>query len=318
MSFLLADVGGTRIKAGVFSNDKIVASSIVETNNQESFKKVIENLDNVFEDLIVSLSIPKRSVKGIGLALPGIVDVDRNRVLAINDKYNESIYFDFNQWARESWNTILITDNDARAALAGIWQYGVGQEFDNIITMTLGTGVGGAALVNGKFLYGKHYQAGCLGGHSTVDFNSFKCNCGNIGCVEALGSTWNLDNIVKSHPFIKESVLKNHTTVDFKVLFDHYREGDQVSVEVTENVLKAWSAGAVNLIHAYDPELLVLSGGVMKSSDIIVPFMQKWIDEHAWTPWGKVKIRISGAIDDIALLGLAYMVKQRIKSKDQF
>lgn len=314
MNYLLADIGGTRIKAGLFCNNKIITSSIIDTDNQDTFKNVIENLDGAFEGLIESTETKKDSIKGIGLALPGIVDVDKNKVLAINDKYNDSIHFDFEKWALDTWNTIVVTDNDARAALAGIWQYGVGKGCDNIITLTLGTGVGGAALINGKFLYGKHYQAGCLGGHSTVEFNSFKCNCGNIGCVEALGSTWNLNNIVKSHPEFEKSLLSNFDSVDFAILFDHYRKGDKVSIEISEGVLKAWSAGAVNLIHAYDPELLVLSGGVMKSSDIIVPFMKDWIDEHAWTPWGKVEIKISQAIDGIALLGLAHLVSEKIKS----
>ncbi|PWE00608.1 ROK family protein [Marinilabilia rubra] len=315
MSYLVADLGGTRIKAGVFQEKKIIASSILNTDNKESFSKVIENLDGVFEELITSVNCQKSEINGLGLALPGIVDIDRNHVLAINDKYNESIHFNFDRWARDKWNAVLATDNDARAALAGIWQYGVGKGYDNIITMTLGTGVGGAALINGKFLYGKHYQAGCLGGHSTVNFDSFKCNCGNMGCVEALGSTWNLNNIVQSHPDIAQSSLNNYDNVDFAVLFDEYRMGDTVSKEVTENVLKAWSSGAVNLIHAYDPELLVLSGGVMKSADIIVPFMQNWINKHAWTPWGKVQIKISQAIDDIALLGLGYLVDTKIKNK---
>lgn len=314
MNYLLADIGGTRIKAGLFSGNEIIALLIIDTDNQDTFKNIIENLDAAFEGLIRSTDTKKDSIKGIGLALPGIVDVDGNKVLAINDKYNDSIDFDFNRWARDKWNALLITDNDARAALAGIWQYGVGKGHDNIITMTLGTGVGGAALINGKFLYGKHYQAGCLGGHSTVDFNSFSCNCGNIGCVEALGSTWNLNNIVKSHPGFEQSQLSSLASVDFELLFDHYRMSDAVGIEITENILKAWSAGAVNLIHAYDPELLVLSGGVMKSSDIIVPFMKNWIDQHAWTPWGKVEIKVSKAVDDIALLGLAHLVSEKINS----
>ena len=314
MSYLLADIGGTRIKTGLFSNDKIVASSIIETNNQDNFKNVIDNLDSAFAGLVESRKTERDSITGIGLALPGIVDVDANKVLAINDKYKDSIHFDFNSWAKESWNAVLTTDNDARAALAGIWQYDVGRGCDNIITMTLGTGVGGATLINGKLLYGKHYQAGCLGGHLTVDFNGYICNCGNVGCVEAFGSTWNLNNIVKSYPSIEKSMLSNYDSVDFEVLFDTYRKGDAVAIELVENILKAWSAGAVNLIHAYDSELLVLSGGVMKSSDIIVPFMKGWIDQHAWTPWGKVDVKVSEAADDIALFGLAHLVGEKIKN----
>ena len=313
MSYLLADIGGTRIKTGLFSKNQIIASSIIDSNSHDNFKNVIENLDDAFEGILRSTSTDKDSITGIGLALPGIVDVDKNKVLAINDKYSDSIHFDFNVWAKEKWNAVLTTDNDARAALAGIWQYGVGKGCDNIITMTLGTGVGGATLINGRFLYGKHYQAGCLGGHSTIDFNSFYCNCGNIGCVEALGSTWNLKNILQNHPDFEKSLLSNFDSVNFEMLFDHYRKGDAVTIEVVENILKAWSAGAVNLIHAYDPELLVLSGGVMKSSDIIVPFMKDWIDQHAWTPWGKVKIKVSDAVDDIALFGLAHLVGEKIR-----
>lgn len=313
MSYLLADIGGTRIKAGIFQNGQIIESSILNTDNQRSFRCVIGNLDELFDNLIKRSGSIQDAVKGIGLAIPGIVDVDNNKVLAINDKYNDSIHFNFNQWAKEKWNTIVVTDNDARAALAGIWQFGVGKGCDNMITMTFGTGIGGAALINGKLLYGKHYQAGCLGGHSTVDFNGFRCNCGNIGCVEALGSTWNLNEIIKCHPDVGQSQLCNYPSVDFEMLFNHYRKGDHVSIDAAQNIMKAWAAGAVNLIHAYDPELLVLSGGIMKSSDIILPFMTDWIHKHAWSPWGKVEIKISQAIDDIALLGLAHLVSEKIR-----
>src|SRR3990170_7444612 len=99
-------------------------------------------------------------------------------------------------WAMERWGVPLVLENDARAALVGEWQYGAGKDCDNVVLITLGTGVGTAALINGKLLHGKHFLAGSLGGHMSINLHGDVCNCGNLGCVESEASTWALQKLV--------------------------------------------------------------------------------------------------------------------------
>ena len=125
-----------------------------------------------------------------------------------------------------------------------------------------------------------------------------------------------MEKIVKDHPSIDASPLKNEKKIEFKVLFNYYRKNETVSVDVIKNIMRAWSAGAVNLIHAYDPEVIVLSGGVLKSADIIVPYMQNWINKHAWTPWGKVEVKVAESVEDAALYGMAYLAGRKISNEN--
>jgi glucokinase len=84
--------------------------------------------------------------------------------------------------------------------------------------------------------------------------------------------------------------LAGEENIDFKTLFALADSGDRVAVEVLDYCLKVWAAGAVGLIHAYDPERIVIGGGVMRNAAIILPYIQAYVNQHAWTPWGKVEI----------------------------
>ncbi|MEP7317329.1 MAG: ROK family protein [Panacibacter sp.] len=209
---------------------------------------------------------------------------------------------------KECWQTTLQLENDARAALIGEWQYGKGKGYNDLVLMTIGTGVGSSAVIEGKVLRGKHFQAGCLGGHFTINLNGEKCNCGNYGCVEIEASTWNIERIAKANEMYEASLLAKESRIDFESIFRCAKVDDELSVMLRDQCVNVWSACAVNLIHAYDPEVLVIGGGVMASADFIVPYIQQKVSENAWTPWGNVQIAAAENINTAALLGSAYLV----------
>ena len=303
------DLGGTRTKVGIVKNDELIGYLIEDSSSQESFTVSIENLTIQINNLLADKNIDKSEVSGIGLAFAGLVDVKENKVISTNEKYNQAIEFDFTKWVLENWDGIFKIENDARAAIIGEWKYGVGKGIDDIVMMTIGTGIGGVAIVEGKPLRGKHFQAGVLGGHSTINFKGDLCTCGNIGCVESEASTWKLNELVKNHNKLDESILANIDIVDYKTLFDAARDKDATAIEIMTHSLRAWATGVVNMIHAYDPEIAILHGGVMKSEDIIIPFIQDYVNKYAWTPWGTVKIAKSSSLENAALLGMNYLCK---------
>jgi glucokinase len=169
--------------------------------------------------------------------------------------------------------------------------------------VTFGAGIGAAAMMESRLLQGKHFQGGCLGGHIPAAWNGRSCICGNVGCVEAEASTWALPEICASWPCYSESVLSREPHLEFEALFRCARTGDSVAIEIRERCLRIWAAGIVALIHAYDPEVVVLGGGVMLSADDILPSIREYVHTHAWTPWGKVEIRPGELGDHAALLG---------------
>jgi glucokinase len=166
-------------------------------------------------------------------------------------------------------------------------------------------------------LIGKHFQAGNLGGHFVVNHKGTSCTCGNVGCVEAEASTWRLPSLLKGNPAFSRSSMKNEEVLDFKALFHHAGNNDPLAIEVLGHCLSAWAAGIITMVHAFDPEMLILSGGIMKSSAVILPALQEKVNKLAWTPWGKVKLTEAKFPDSAALYGGDFLVRSSIKIVDK-
>lgn len=305
------DIGGTFVKIGLVDNAEIIVETAIKSQPKTDFENTIFDIENIINNLLSEYSITIKEIQGIGIGFPGIVDSVSMRVLSTNKKYDDSLEFNFIDWAKNTYNTQVFLENDARIALLGEWRYGAGKGIDNIVMMTLGTGVGSAAIINGKLLKGKHFQAGNLGGHSTVKVNGALCTCGNLGCVEAEASTWRLAELLKSDSRYANSMIEGDK-LDFKSVFKYAEEGGELSLAVRDQCLDVWAAGIINQIHAFDPELVIIGGGVMKSANIIIPFIKKKIDKHAWTHWGKVNVVPSKIPNRSALLGGYYLVVKKL------
>jgi glucokinase len=192
--------------------------------------------------------------------------------------------------------------------LLGERNCGAARGFDDVVILTLGTGVGAAAMMGGHLLRGKHFQAG-LGGHFPVRFDGGPCICGGAGCVESEASTWALPAICQAWPGFPRSALAKEPILDFEALFRCSGAGDIVACAVRDRCLSVWAAGCVGLIHAYDPEVLVLGGAVMKSSDQILPILEKNVHCRAWSWWGKTKVSRSELGVEASLLGAVPLLK---------
>jgi len=305
---MVMDLGGTKIKLGLVKDGKILCTADTDANSKNGLSERLSVIKNLMNDLLAQSGINLNAVAGIGISIPGIVDSKQKKILSIDNKFNDAPALDLSAWAYENWQIQIQLENDARSALIGEWQYGKGKGYDNVVLMTIGTGVGSSAVIEGKVLRGKHFQAGCLGGHFTININGQKCNCGNYGCVEVEASTWNIERIAKASGDFHSSVLTGENKIDFESIFRCAANKDALAMRLRDQCIDVWGACAVNLIHAYDPEILIIGGGVMASADYIIPHLQNKVNEHAWTPWGKVKIEAAENINTAALLGVAYIV----------
>lgn len=231
------------------------------------------------------------------------MDARTGRVLSTLKKYEDAMHFDLTGWSRENFGLTIRMENDARMALLGEQYAGAARDVRDVVMMTLGTGIGGAAMIMGKLLRGAHAHAACLGGHLPVDFRGRLCSCGNIGCAEAEAAGWSLPGIVREWPGFGASSLAKAPKLDFLTLFAEAEQGDGVAVEVRQRCLEVWAANAVAMIHAYDPEMVIIGGGVMQSAGVILPYVQEHVAKHAWTAWGKPQIRAAGLGINAALLG---------------
>lgn len=303
MKVLAIDFGGTHATLGVIEDRTILAAETIDTDRAKSLGAVLPRIAETFQSLLRSLSLGFNDCAGVGVGFAAIVDSRTGRVLATNDKYPDSREIDIPDWSQKTFGLPLRIENDARMALLGEFYAGAARDFTEVVMMTLGTGIGGVAMIEGKLLRGKHAQAGCLGGHIPVLFSGRPCTCGAIGCAESEAGGWALPFVVKEWPGISGSALAKYKDVGFKELFAESARGDAIAGAIRDRCLNIWAVDAVGLVHAYDPEIIVIGGGVMQSADVIIPYVEAYVQKHAWTPWGKVQVRAAKLGNNAALLG---------------
>lgn len=306
------DMGGTRIKIGLVNKGEILASAVIQSSAHVSLEERLKEIGDHVDQLLEKAQCHP---SGVGLAFPGIVDTVENRILSRYVKFPDAQRVDLSEWARKRWGVSLALENDARAALVGEWQFGAGKDCDNLVLITLGTGVGTAALINGKLLHGKHYLAGSLGGHMSINIHGDVCNCGNLGCVESEASTWALPKIAARYPDFGTSALAKEPEVNYSVVFNHAKSGDPTAVAIQDHALKSWSLAIINLIHAYDPERIVIGGGIMKSKDLIIPYIEKIIKKDTWINDHVIDLVPAEHVEYAGILGMCHLITINKRSK---
>lgn len=303
MQALSLDMGGTHIGCAIVRDGKILAVESLATEKAQSLASLLPSVEEALRRLLHGCGETTASCAGLAMGFPGIVDARTGKILSTLKKYEDVKQLDLTAWSHDAFGLPLRMENDARMALLGEQFAGCAQNKQDVVMMTLGTGIGGAAMLEGKLLRGAHAQAACLGGHLPVDFRGRACSCGNIGCAEAEAAGWSLPGIVRDHPKFSGSSLAKSERIDFRALFDAADHHDAVALDVRQRCLEVWAANAVALIHAYDPEVVVMGGGVMRRADIILPFVQSHVDRHAWAAWGKPQIRAAALGEHAGLLG---------------
>lgn len=303
MLALSLDMGGTHIGCAVVRDQQILASSFLETESAKGLAPILPQIAQALRRLLDEAGESPSRCEGLAVGFPGIIDARTNSILSTLKKYEDAKELDLAAWSREALGLPMRMENDARMALLGEHYAGSAQGVSDVVMMTLGTGIGGAVIIHGRLLRGAHAQAGCLGGHLPVDYRGRSCTCGNIGCAEAEASGWALPSIIREHPEFAASLLSRAPELNFRALFDAADQGDHTALEVRQRCLQVWSANAVALIHAYDPEVVVMGGGVMQRADVILPFVQSHVNQHAWAAWGKPEVRAAKLGPRAALLG---------------
>ncbi len=301
------DLGGTAIKLAAIEDGDVLREARLAVNPLDTTAQRMAAVASALEDW----RCQGISADAAGIAFAGITDPVGCRVLSVNGKYLDAAGFDFRAWAAGQ-GLALAMDNDANAALLGETRFGAARGSGDAVILILGTGIGTAAMMGGAMIRGKHFQAGCLGGHFTVGHKGRPCNCGSRDCAEAYAATWALPALAQERPGFAASALACEPLVDYKALTRWARQGDPVAEGLLEDCIGVWSAVVKNLVHAYDPEIVVLSGGVLRSADMIVEPLRKRVLADVWTPWGAVDIRVAAYPERSVLLGMHHLACERM------
>lgn len=302
MKALAIDLGGSHASCAIIEDRTIVASTAVSTEGSQGLKPALPLLSRTLTELAHRSGLAMDDFAGLAFSFCGIVNTSEGRVTSTNQKYDDAPGLNLRAWAGGEFGLQLSIENDARMAMLGEYYAGAAQGYEDVVMFTLGTGIGGAAMIGGRPLRGKHFQAGCLGGHFPALFNGRKCTCGAIGCAEAEAAGWSLPLVCREWPGIETSALRQGE-VNFEKLFRLAEAGDPIALAIRERCLNVWAANTVASIHAFDPEVVVFGGGVMRSADLIIPYIQEYVSKHAWTPWGKVQVRAAALGNNAGLLG---------------
>jgi glucokinase len=302
MKALALDMGGSHIGCGVVEGDQLLAHSSIDCGASARLGNLLPSVTHNLRTLLHEVGAAGPWA-GITIGFPGIVDARNGRILSTLKKYEDAPDMDFNLWARSEFDLVLRIENDARMAVLGEHYAGAGRNIKNLVMMTLGTGIGSGVILNGHLLRGVHAHAGCFGGHLNVKFDGRRCHCGNIGCAEAEASGWSMPQIARDWPGFTQSSLKDVTQLGFRELFAHAQRGDIVACQLWERCLHVWAANAVSLIHAYDPEVLLLGGGVMQNAEPVLSFVQDYVNKHTWSSWGNTTVCSAALGNSAALLG---------------
>ena len=316
MKALAIDFGGTHATCGLVEDRFLLAHETIDTDCAKSLHAVLPRVRDACRGLMQGRGLSPGDIAGIAIGFAALVDSRVNRVLSTDGKYEDVKDIDLAKWIHENVGVQARIENDARMALLGESYAGAARGLTDVVMMTLGTGIGGVAMIEGKLLHGKHGQAGCLGGHIPAVFNGRPCACGAVGCAEAEASGWSLPLILKSWPGATGSSLLRYSSVGFKELFEEAARGDKVAVAIRDRCLNIWAATAVGLVHAYDPELILIGGGVMKKADVIIPYVESYVHKYAWTPWGKVRVRAADLGNNAVLMGAVPLLSQHIAANE--
>lgn len=306
MRVLAVDLGGTHATCAAVDGRRILASETVNLPDSLPLMEALGAMAGPLHKLQAAWP-----AEGIGFGFCGLVDSERARITSTNGKYTDAVDLDLTKWAREEFGLPLRLENDARLALLGEWYAGAARGETDVVMFTLGTGIGGVAMMGGQLVRGKHQQAGVLGGHTPVTLTGRRCTCGGVGCAESEAAGWSLPLVAEAWPGFATSALASRK-VDFENVFGCAARGDAVAQQIVDHCLKVWGAAAVAAIHAFDPELLVYGGGVMKSAAAILPYLQEYVRHNAWTPWGTVRIAAAQLGNEAALIGVTPLFEQEL------
>ena len=299
------DLGGTRTKLGLVDEGAVVRALRCDADAQGSLEDHLNEMLEHLRVLCAEEDMTLEACDGIGLLSTGLVNSRDMRVLSTNGKYDDAVGFDFPGWARRQTGLELRMENDARGALIGEWRYGAGMGVDNLVMMTIGTGIGTAVISEGHPLTGPHFTGGNLGGHILVHSGGRKCTCGAVGCLESEASGWVLPTLIREHDRYRQSTLNGVVPVGFRDLMEHAEAGDVCAGDVLTHCLRIWGEALVSFIHCFDPERIIVGGGLMNDPEPVLRSFRTTVADLAWAKEGQVEIVKAAHPNHAGLVGSA-------------
>lgn len=307
------DLGGTNIAAAIVNETgKIIRTASTPTLHKRGYEAVCNDMVGLCLRLMQEENLTENQVQSIGIGSPGIVDAKNGIIVyAANLEFFDVPVADI---IRKSINRPVFLENDANAAAYGEYINGAGNHYRDLVAITLGTGVGGGIILDGKIIAGS-FNAGAELGHMVIVVDGELCTCGRKGCWERYSSATGLIREAKKaalnnpNSAMNQLVQGDLTKMNAKIPFDAAQEGDDVAQAVVDEYIKYLAIGLANVINFIQPEVIVLGGGVSAQKDnLLIPLKKKMIGEiFGGEAWFRTEIKIAELGNDAGIIGAAML-----------
>ena len=306
------DLGGTNIVAGVVDEEyNIIAKASTKTNCPRPEKEIADDMAKMALEAVKNANLTIDDIEWIGVGTPGIANSATGII-----EYSNNLGFKNTPMVKYIQETIdkpVFIENDANAAAYGEFVAGAAKGAKNAVCITLGTGVGGGIIVDGKIYSGSNF-AGAEIGHTVIEVDGAQCSCGRKGCFEAYSSATGLIRMTKEameqFPDSKlNDMAKEKGKVTARTSFDCMRAGDKVAKDVVDKYIKYLAAGITNTINIFQPDVLCIGGGVCNEGDPLLIPMKALVKEEVYTRNSEknTEIVIAKLGNDAGIIGAAFL-----------
>jgi len=281
------DLGATNVKYGLISSDgKVLYGSLQPLPERKNRRRVWEVIHSAIAEVLNRAQSKKRKISHIGIGSPGTVNFLTGKVQGFSPNLPFWIGVNLKQGINRRFPEYeVFADNDANVMALAEYQLGAGRGFKDILCLTLGTGIGGGLILNGKLYRGSHYFGGEFG-HMPIRYQGRRCLCGGKGCVEAYASVPALLREIRSLlRRRRDSVLKDWLRGDSKKLtsqlvMEAFKLGDEVATEAVDRLVEALAAGIVGVVNLLNPEAVIIGGGLADSGEVFIKRIRMAVRER--------------------------------------
>ena len=301
------DVGGTTVKCGLFSvKGDILDKWEIPTRTENNGVNILPDVAAAIDAKIQEKGIARDTIAGVGVGIPGPVNEDGAVICAVNLHWG---YVELEKELEKLTGLTVKAGNDANVAALGEMWKGGGAGYHNVVMVTLGTGVGGGIIVNGKIVTGTHGAGGEIGHIHVEDDETLSCNCGNQGCLEQYASATGVVRLANRmlEATDKASVLRNEE-VTAKAVFDAVKAGDELALEVAEKFGKYLGTALAVIAGVVDPEVFVIGGGVSKAGKILLDYVEKYYKKYVFQGSRDCAFALAELGNDAGICGAAKLV----------
>jgi len=310
------DLGGTKILTAVADdNGEIIARVKLATETELGQERIKKNIFKSIYKVLEKTDIKIEKIKSIGIGSPGPLNVEKG---IIYESANLPIKnMEIVELIEEETGVNTYLQNDANTAALGEKVFGAGKEADDLLYITISTGVGGGIIINGKIYYGHTGNAGEIG-HMTVDPTGPQCGCGNYGCLESFSSGTAIKNMAKKAIENDESTLIKKLARDkklsAKLVAKAAEKGDQKALDIFAKAGYYLGIGIANLVNIFNPEMIILGGGVLKAKEYFLDRAKEEFKKRALkAPADIVKIKEAVLEDEIGVKGAIALAMQKVE-----